>query len=132
MGRVIGYQGFRLIIVPYELGRLRGGVGRGPEHLLAAGAQAALASAGARVQLEVVQLDPSFNRSGHGDVDACFELIRNVGERVRRAGDERAVPVVLSGSCFVAVGVVAGLGRPSPAGCLAGRARGFQHSGDNA
>lgn len=38
-----------------------------------------------------------------------------MGERVRRAIDERAVPVLLSGSCFVAVGVVAGLGRPSPA-----------------
>src|SRR4029077_7790728 len=62
-----------------------------------------------------VRLDPSFNRSGHGEVDACFELIREVGERVRRAVDESAVPVVLSGSCFVAVGVVAGLSRPPPA-----------------
>ena len=106
---------FRLIVVPYELGRLRDGVGRGPEHVLAAGAEAALAGAGAEVQTEVVQLEPSFNRSGKGDVDASFALIREVAERVRQAGAEDAVPVVLSGSCFVAVGVVAGLGPPSPA-----------------
>jgi arginase len=106
---------FRLIVVPYELDRRRDGTGRGPERLLAAGAEAALASAGATVQTERVRLDPSFHRSGRGEVDGCFELIREVRERVRRTIDERAVPVVLSGNCFVAVGVVAGLGRPSPA-----------------
>jgi arginase len=106
---------FRLIVVPYELGRLRDGVGRGPEHLLAAGAEAALADAGAEVRMEVVRLEPSFNRSGKGDVDASFELIRAVAARAREACAEGAVPVVLSGSCFVAVGVVAGLGQPPPA-----------------
>ena len=39
--------GFRLIVMPYELGRLRDGVGRGPERLLEAGAVEALGSAGA-------------------------------------------------------------------------------------
>jgi arginase len=106
---------FRLIVVPYELGRLREGVGCGPERLLAEGAQAALASGGSRVSRELVELDPRFGGSGYGDVDACFELIRLVREHIDRAVRDHVFPVVLSGSCFVAVGVVAGLGPPSPA-----------------
>ena len=39
--------GYRLIVVPYELGRLRDGVGNGPERLLDAGAEDVLASSGA-------------------------------------------------------------------------------------
>jgi len=105
---------FRLIIVPYELGRLRHGVGRGPESLLAAGAQEALANGGARVTEELVELDPRFSGSGYGEVDACFELIRLVRDHVDGAVRDEALPVVLSGSCFVAVGVVAGLGPPTP------------------
>ena len=106
---------YRLIVVPYELGRLRDGVGNGPERLLAAGAEEVLAASGAHVRREVVALDPSFNQTGRGDGDACFELIRQVAERVRVAVDDGAFPVVLSGSCFAAVGVVAGLAEPDPA-----------------
>lgn len=105
---------FRLIVVPYELGRLRAGVGRGPERLLAAGAERALAAAGAHVDCELVELERPYDRSGEGDVDACFALIREVAGRVRRATQDGAMPVVLSGSCFVGVGIVAGLAEPAP------------------
>jgi len=105
----------RVIVVPYELGRLGEGVGGGPDALLAAGAQAALASGGGRVGVELVELDPRFGSSGHGEADACFELIRLVREQVASTVRVGALPVVLSGSCFVAVGVVAGLGPPPPA-----------------
>ena len=37
---------YRLIVVPYELGRLRDGVGNGPERLLTAGVEAVLAEVG--------------------------------------------------------------------------------------
>jgi arginase len=104
----------RLIVVPYELGRLRDGVGRGPERLLDAGAEAALATSGARVRRELVELDRPFDRTGLGDVDACFELIRLVAERVRLAAADGAFPIVLSGSCFASIGVVAGLAEPAP------------------
>jgi arginase len=107
--------GYRLIVVPYELGRLRNGVGNGPERLLAAGAEPALAVAGAPVRREHVELDARFNQTGRGEVDACFELIGQVAERVRAAVEEGAFPVVLSGSCFAAVGVVAGLAESDPA-----------------
>ena len=40
----------RLIAAPYELGRLRDGVGLGPEALLEGGAERALAQHGARVR----------------------------------------------------------------------------------
>jgi arginase family enzyme len=104
-----------VIVVPYELGRLRDGVGAGPERLLEAGALEALASAGADVDVEVVEVEPRFGRTGSGDEDAGFELMRQVAERVRGARATGAFPVVLSGSCFVAVGVVAGMDEASPA-----------------
>jgi len=108
-------RAFRIIVAPYELGRLREGVGRGPERLLGAGAEEALASRNAEVRSEVVVIGPSFGRSGKGDVDASFALIREIAKRVRAAVDDGAFPVVLSGSCFVAVGVMAGLSEPAPA-----------------
>jgi arginase len=104
----------RVVVVPYELGRLREGVGCGPERLLEFGAEDALASAGAIVRAEMIELDGRYGASGRGDVDAAFELIRLVSERVRLAREAHAFPVVLSGSCFAAVGVVAGLEEPAP------------------
>lgn len=97
---------FRVIGMPYEVGRLRDGVGRGPEHLLAHGAEAALASGGATVTTELIELDaPEDN-----EVDTSFELMRRVSARVSDAVAADAFPVILSGSCFAAVGVVGGLG----------------------
>ncbi len=100
----------RLLIVPYELGRLRDGVGRGPEHLLERGARDALSAHGVAVRTEVLELA----ERAESDVDVSFELIRMVADRVRDAVHDGAFPVVLSGSCFVAVGVVAGLQERSP------------------
>jgi arginase len=106
---------YRLIVVPYELGRLREGVGRGPERLLEMGAEAALAAPGGRVRTELVELEASWSATGIGEVDACFELIRRVAAQVRDALAAEEFPVVLSGSCFAGVGVVAGLAEAVPA-----------------
>ena len=105
---------FAVIVVLYELGRLRQGVGCGPEHLLARGAESALASRGAAVRSHVVRLDEQYDNSGSGEADAAFELIRLVAEQVRIASDAGEFPVVLAGSCFSAVGVVAGLQETTP------------------
>ena len=102
---------FRVIVVPYELGRLRDGTGSGAEALLAGGAEVALTAGGATVTTELIELDPIHGTTGHGDVDASFALIGEVAERVRRAVADGALPVVLGGSCFLAVGVAAGLER---------------------
>ncbi len=102
------------IVVPYELGRLREGVGRGAERLLERGAVEALASSGATVTTDLVEIDPRFAATGLGEGDSAFELIRTVAERVRVARGEGAFPVMLGGSCFNAVGVVAGLDERAP------------------
>ncbi len=100
-----------VIAVPYELDRHRYGVGRGPERLLECGAAEALAASGATVEIEVIELARDFA----SEVAACFELIRQVRERVDAAIGKGAVPVVLSGSCcFAALGVVAGLEERAP------------------
>jgi arginase len=100
----------RVIAMPYELGRLRDGVGRGPERLLECGAEEALASAGAAVDTEMLE----FSGRVISEVNTCFDLIGQVSTRVAAAVEEGAFPVVLSGSCFAAVGVVAGLAESSP------------------
>jgi arginase len=99
----------RLLIVPYELDRLRRGVGRGPERLLEAGAEKVLASGGATVRTEILELDREYSN----EILGCFELIKLIAARVGAATEEGAFPVVLSGSCFASVGIVAGLGAPT-------------------
>jgi arginase len=101
---------FRLIVMPYELGRLRDGVGRGPERLLEAGAADALGSGGATVETETLLFEGRFS----SEVNTSFDLMSQVSERVRAAREDDAFPVVLSGSCFAAVGVTAGLDEPAP------------------
>ncbi len=100
----------RVIVMPYELGQLRGGVGRGPERLLELGGAEALAASGARIETELIELSQPFDN----EIDASFELIRLVAERVSAARADDAFPVLLSGSCFAAVGVVAGLEETAP------------------
>ncbi|MGE0023180.1 MAG: arginase family protein [Hyphomicrobium sp.] len=107
-------QAFSVIVVPYELGRPRHGVGCGPEHLLARGAASALASNGATIHAHTIVLSDSFNASGSGEADAAFEIMRLVAGAVRRARDAGTFPVVLAGSCFSTVGAVAGLNELAP------------------
>ncbi len=105
----------RLLAVPYEVGALRMGVGRGPERLLDAGAEEALASHGAKVSLEMIELKEDLReRSGASEAKAAFELIGLVSAGVSRAIDDGAFPVLLSGSCFAGIGVMTGLPERSP------------------
>lgn len=86
-------------------------MGRGPEWLLRCGAAEALGASGATVETEVVELTDDYA----GETEACFELIRQVSDRVSGAIKQGAFPVVLSGSCFLAaLGVVAGLDEEAP------------------
>jgi arginase len=105
----------RLLAVPYEVGALRMGVGRGAERLLEAGAQDALKRSGAEVSLEVLELTgDSRDRSGASEVRASFDLIELVASRVKDAVRDGAFPVLLSGSCFAGLGVVTGIDERSP------------------
>ena len=106
----------RLLVVPYEGGAIRMGVGRGPERLLEAGAEAALGSRGADVQLEFVELrDHDRDRSGASEAGAGFELIGLIAAGVREARRDGAFPVLLSGSCFAGIGMLTGLDEKDPA-----------------
>ncbi|HEY6770879.1 MAG TPA: arginase family protein [Solirubrobacterales bacterium] len=105
----------RLLAVPYEVGALRMGVGRGAERLLEAGAEEALRAAGADVKLEVLELEKhDRDRSGASEAKASFDLIELVASRVKQAVEDGAFPVLLSGSCFAGLGVVTGLMEDSP------------------
>ena len=69
-----------LIVVPYELDRLRHGVGKGPERLLEGGAAEALGAAGLEVETRIVELDQEHDN----ETDACFDLIGRVAGPWRR------------------------------------------------
>jgi arginase len=105
----------RLLAVPYEVGALRMGVGRGAERLLEAGAEEALRAGGADVRVEVLELeDDDRDRSGASEAKASFDLMGLVASRVKEAVEDGAFPVLLSGSCFAGLGVVTGLMEESP------------------
>ena len=100
----------RLVVMPYELARLRGGVGRGPERLLEHGIEDALGAHGARVSTELVELDEVFSN----EIDAGFELMRHTATRVRPRGLDGAFPVVLSGAASSRSGSSPGSTRRRP------------------
>ena len=100
----------RVIAVPYEIGRLRDGVGLGPELLLERGAGEALAAHGATVGITTVELDEPED----DEVDTSFTVLGRLAAEVASARAADEFPVVLSGSCLAAVGVAAGLGEPDP------------------
>lgn len=102
----------RLLLVPYDSGRHNVRMGAGPEHLRAAGLESRLAGQGHKVDLKVVE-PPSVN--WRAEVQTSFELMRVVAEHVRAARTAGRFPIVLSGNCLSAVGVIAGLGAPTGA-----------------
>jgi arginase len=105
----------RLLAVPYEVGALRMGVGRGAEKLLEAGAKEALEKGGAEVSVEILELKDDFrDRSGASEAKASFDLMELVASRVKEAVEDEAFPVLLSGSCFAGLGMVTGLVEESP------------------
>ncbi|HEY1238333.1 MAG TPA: arginase family protein [Solirubrobacterales bacterium] len=105
----------RLLVLPYEVGAPRMGVGRGPERLIEAGAEEALGSHGAEVSLEMVELDEEMrDRSGATEAKAAFELMGLLASAVSSAIEVGAFPVIISGSCFASVGIVNGLRESSP------------------
>jgi len=102
-----GGMNLQLLLVPYDSGRRGVRMGAGPEHLCASGLQTFLADHGHTVFLEVVEPPPANWRAS---ISTSFELMRALATRVRAARALDRFPLVLSGNCNAAVGVVAGLG----------------------
>lgn len=97
----------RLLLVPYDSGQRNVRMGAGPERLRTAGLEKHLTDQGHRVDSEVVE--PA-STNWRAEVQTSFELMRAVAKRVRAARQEGRFPIVLSGNCLSAVGVIAGLG----------------------
>jgi arginase len=97
----------RLLLVPYDSGQRNVRMGAGPEHLRASGLLEHLAAQGHNVDAQVIE---PVSMKWQAEVQTSFELMRTVAEQVRAARAARRFPLVLSGNCLSAVGVIAALG----------------------
>jgi arginase len=96
----------RVLLVPYDSGRYRERMGRGPHHLFQSSVEPLLARLGHNVRVEEIALpDPD-----PAEIKTAFALSRAVAERVRASRNEGAFPLVLSGNCNTAVGTITGCG----------------------
>jgi arginase len=100
----------RLLLVPYDSGQRNVRMGAGPEHLRAAGLREKLVARGHAVDAQVIE--PTSTK-WQAEVQTSFELMRAVADGVRKTRAAGRFPVVLSGNCLSAVGVIAGLGAPT-------------------
>ena len=94
-----------LIVVPFHMGLENSAVGAGPNSLLDAGADTALAYRGRPAQVEHVRLRDA-ECSG---LDAIVDVGRQIRVAVRQALEQEMLPVVLAGNCNSCVATLAGL-----------------------
>lgn len=99
-----------LILVPYHAGDETVASSKGPQRLRDAGAESVLRDCGVAAAVEQVERGEPFRDTA---VSAA-RVNRALATHVRAAADARRLPVVLSGSCNSAMGVLAGLDH---AGC---------------
>jgi arginase len=97
----------RLLLVPYDSGQRNVRMGAGPEYLRTAGLPEHLTRQGHIVDAEVIE-PPSMK--WRAEVQTSFELMRAVAQQVSTARADGRFPLILSGNCLSAVGVIAGLG----------------------
>jgi arginase len=97
----------RLLLVPYDSGQRSVRMGAGPDYLRTAGLTEQLEAAGHTVTMQVVE--PA-TTSWRAEVQTSFELMRAVARHVQEARADGKFPLVLSGNCLSAVGVIGGLG----------------------
>ena len=97
----------RLLLVPYDSGQRNIRMGAGPEHLCASGLKEHLTARGHNVEMQVIE--PA-SANWRAEVQTSFELMRAVANHVRRTREDGRFPLVLSGNCNAAIGVIAGLG----------------------
>ncbi len=102
----------RLLLVPYDSGQRGVRMGAGPEHLCEIGLQQHLVEQGNAVDTKTIEAGALNWRA---EVQTSFELMRLVAEQVGEARAAGRFPLVLSGNCLSAVGVIAGLGEETGA-----------------
>lgn len=96
-----------LILVPYDSGQRSVRMGAGPEHLVNSGVKEHLLKQGHIANSSIIE--PAAH-NWRAEVQTSFELMRAVAESVRAARAANSFPVILSGNCNAAIGVIAGLG----------------------
>jgi arginase len=97
----------RLLLVPYDSGQRSVRMGAGPDYLRNAGLTERLEAGGHKISTQIVE--PA-TTNWRAEVQTSFELMRAVAHQVRSARSQTSFPLVLSGNCLSAVGVIAGLG----------------------
>ncbi|HSK75220.1 MAG TPA: arginase family protein [Thermoanaerobaculia bacterium] len=95
------------IVVPYDVERDDTGSARGPRELLARGFLDALRDAGWKVH----ETEVWSRREGGAKSEVVAELGRSLARAVASAHSRQRFPLVLSGGCLSAVGVVTGIER---------------------
>src|SRR5437899_4129123 len=94
----------RALVVPYDSGRCRERMGRGPDHLLERAIRPLLARLGHGLEAEEIALDDPHP----AEIRAAFRLNAAVSERMSAALRDGCFPLVLSGNCNIAVGAMSG------------------------
>jgi arginase len=98
----------QVISVPYALGKEGSGMGAGPDRVIATGLIDHLRAQGHRVGEHRLQLEDPFRN----EVGASFSLNRSLNSAVRSALASGALPMVLTGSCLSAQGILAAARQP--------------------
>jgi arginase len=97
----------QLLLVPYDSGYRGWRCGAGPAHLLEAGLVNHLRAEGHRVaDVQIIEDDPA---QPPAEIRTAFELMRRLSGAVRASREAGRFPIVLSGNCNAAVGVLSGL-----------------------
>lgn len=104
-----------LIETPYDSGRFRERMGRGPGHLLDRGLVDRLETKGHEVETVPLRLPESFFPA---EVTAAVELHRRIARAVAEARNDGRLPITLAGNCnHAALGTLAALS-PEPVGVV--------------
>jgi arginase len=103
----MGGRTIELILVPYDVERADTGMARGPLELVSRGFARRLEELGASVHTAEIWL----RESGRGKAESVAELGRSLARAVATAHARRRFPLILSGGCLQAVGIVTGLQR---------------------
>jgi arginase len=96
----------RLLSLPYDSGHAGARMGRGPGAFRAAGIVEALRADGHRVEPVEILSSGRFPT----EIATAFELAGRLAAQVRAALWQGELPLVLSGGCIAAPGILAGLG----------------------
>jgi arginase len=95
----------QLIQVPYDSGHRGVRMGCGPEYFVEHGVVERLHRCGWMVDVESIEAQRPFRT----EIYTAFELSRQLAQRVRVAKERGALPLILSGNCISALGILGGI-----------------------